>query len=548
MSSMSGHVSSDRLGEAAQHGGVDFLREAESRHVAGCDRCRRLYAGYRLTDRLLAASWRDVKLPPAAVARPSRLGALADFGKRLDARSMAPAVAAIGVIVLIGAALALPQLIPTPPPASTHSPIASITASPSPSAPAFQTVSPFGSGQPSQSPEAQASGPSVTGPTSAPGLTGAPTPAPTASGSGGKEVLAITEVGGAPIAWSSDGAHLLMWGPAPTRQLQIRDAAGRIDGTATADAAAWVSSTTIAIATSSPAASPSASPSSPGHHSRVGPGRGGGGGGGSGGGETVSILDLSGHQLATLPGSYAIGGGVAGGMIVGSGTGEFTIASQGGLGLAGSSFVLWNGSVSAVQDGVPIAFSQDGQRLAVLHPSSASVSGVTGWLEILAVPSLDTVSSFPHLTLRVGSGSRGSGYGFDAAFSPGDGYLLASGTLVDLSDGSTIITGKGGWLPDGTLVTASNAGLLRWQGTHSSLDSRFPGPGTVETSRHGDLIYFYGDGRPPLLLEANGSLTSLSLPGVRSIGALLISPNGRAIALDGRATDGSSITAVAALP
>jgi hypothetical protein len=142
----------------------------------------------------------------------------------------------------------------------------------------------------------------------------------------------------------------------------------------------------------------------------------------------------------------------------------------------------------------------------------------------------------------------GSGYSFDAAFSPAGGYLLASGTLVNLSNGATVATGKGGWLPDGTLVTASNAGLLRWQGGHSSVDPRFPGQGTIEVSRHGDLIYFYGDGRPPLLLNAAGSLDALTLSGVRSIASLLISPSGRAIAFDGRATDGSSITAVAALP
>jgi hypothetical protein len=538
---MSGHVSSDRIGEAARHGGIDFLREAESRHVAGCDRCRRLYAGYRLTDRLLAAPWRDVKVPPAALAWPSRLGRLAGFVRGLDARSIAPAVAVIGILALIGAALALPQLVPVPPPASTHSPIASVTASPSASAPAVSTVLPYGSGRPPQSPGAQTSGPGGPGSSSAPGTT----PVPTAGGSAGKATLAITKIGGLPIAWSPDGAYLLMWGPGSGHALQIRDAAGHLIGTATADAAAWVSSSTIAIATHSPIASPSASPSGPGHRGKGGPGP---SSGVNPGGETVSIIGLSGHQVATLPGSYAFGGGLAGGMVLGSGTGEFTIASQGGGGSYEWSFVLWNGSVSAVQDGLPIAFSQDGHSLAVLHPLSVAGGAVTGWLEILAVPSMNPVSSFTHSILRVGSGSLGSPYGFDAAFSPGGGYLLASGTLVNLSNGSTVTTGKGGWLPDGTLVTASSAGLLRWQGTHSSLDPRFPGMGTVETSRHGELIYFYGNGRPPLLLDPDGSVDALTLSGVRSIGALLISPNGRAIAFDGRATDGSSITAVAGLP
>lgn len=537
MSPMSGHVSSDRLGEAARHGGLDFLRDVERRHVQGCDRCQRLYGGYRLTDRLLAAPWHDVKLPPAAVARPSRFGVVAGFVRGLDARSVATAAAAIGIVALIGAAVALPRLMPSPPVASSHSPIASATASPSASASEVTTVSPSSSGQPSGSPGAQATGPGGPGPSSPSG----PTPVATAGGSAGTETLAIAKIGGSPIAWSPDGAHLLLWGPGSPRPLQIRDAAGHLNGTAAADAAAWVTSSTIAIATHSSGASPSVSSSGPGHH---GPGS----SLAHSGGETVGIIDLSGHSIATLPGGYAAGGGIANGMIVGSGSGEFTIASQGGSGPFGWSFVLWNGSVGAVEDGLPIAFSQDSHRLAVLHPSSVAGGVVGGWLEIVAVPSLNTVASFTHLNLRVGSGSLGSGYGFDAAFSPDSRYLLASGTLVNLSSGSTLATGKGGWLPDGTLVTSANSGLLRWQGTHSSVDPRFPGVGTVETSRHGELVYFYGNGRPPLLLDTGGSLNALSLSGVRSISGLLISPNGRAIAFGGRATDGSSITAVATLP
>ena len=537
---MSGHVPSDRLGEAARNGGVDFLREAERRHVAGCDQCQSLYGGYRLTDRLLAASWRDVKLPPDAVARPSRLGALTDFVRGPHTRSVAPAVAALGIIALIGAALALPQLIPAPPAATNHSPIAS--GATTPSAPATTTTSPFGSGQTSL-PGSQASGPGGPGPSSPSG----PTPVTTAGGPAGKGTLGVTRIGGSPIAWSPDGAHVLIWGSGSGRPLQIRDAGGRLSGTVKADAAAWVSSSTIAIATRSSVVPPASSSSGPGRRGG-GPGPGSGSGPGGNGGETISIIDTSGRSVATLPGAYASGGGVANGMLVGSGSGEFTIASQGGFGSAGWSFVLWNGSVGAVKDGLPIAFSQDSRSLAVLHPWNASGGAVTGWLEILAVPSLNSVASFTHLSLRVGAGSLGSGYGFDAAFSPNGGYLLASGTLVNLANGSTSATGKGGWMADGTLATSSNGGLLRWQGTHSSVDTRFPGLGTVETARHGEVVYFYGDSRPPLLLDTDGSLNALSLSGVRSIGHFLISPTGRAIAFDGRATDGSSITAVAALP
>ena len=537
---MSSHVPSDRLGEAAQNGGVDFLREAERRHVAGCEHCQSLYGGYRLSDRLLAAPWHDVKLPPNSVVQPTRLAALTDFVRGPHARSVAPAVAAIGIVALIGAALVAPQLMPAPV-ASNHSPIAS-GATPSSTT---STVSPSGSGR-TTAPGSQESEPSGPGSSTSPGPTFATTP----GGPAGKETLAVTRIGGSPIGWSPDGAHILVWGVGIGRPLQIRDAGGRLSGTVKADAATWVTSSTIAIATRSAVSPPTGSPTGPGRHGGGnGPGGNGPGGNGPGGsgGETVSIIDTSGRSVVTLPGVYATSGGVANGMLVGSGSGAFTIASQGGFGSAGWSFVLWNGSLSAVKGGLPIAFSQDGRSLAVLHPWNAFGGAVTGWLEIMAVPSMNSVASFTHLSLRVGAGSLGSGYGFDAAFSPNGAYLLASGTLVNLANGSTTATGKGGWLADGTLATSSNGGLLRWQGTHSSVDARFPGLGTVEASRHGEVMYFYGDGRPPLLQDTDGSLNALSLSSVRSIGHLLISPNGRTIAFDGRAADGSSITAVAAL-
>jgi hypothetical protein len=544
VSRISGHVASDRLGDAAHHGGLDFLAEPERRHVQTCDQCRRLYGGYRLTDRLLAAPWREVQVPPALVARASRLAALTDFANGLNPRSIGPAIAAIAIVALIGAALALPRLIPTAP-SNGHSPIASGGVSPS----TFQSPAGTGLGQGSQSPGAPGSGPGGSGSTSPSGSAPA-----TAEGPAGKETLGVTRIGGSLIAWSPDGAHLLTWSPGFGRQLQIRDASGRVGATVSADAAAWIGSSTVAIATRGSGSTPSAASTATVRRGGS-PGQGGFGPGGPGpghsnnpgGGETVSILDTGGRVVATVPGTYAVGVEPANGMLLGSGNGALTISSPGG-GQSGWSFVLWNGSLSAVQDGLPIAFSADGQSLAVLHPFGAGFGAVSGWLEIMAVPSMNAVASFTHVNLRVGDGSSGSAYGFDASFSPNDGYLLAAGTLVNLSNGSTQATGRGGWLAGGTLVTSSGAGLVRWQGARPTVDGRIPGLGTVAVAHHGELVYFYGDGRPPLLLDTDGTLNALTLAGVRSVSGLLISPNGRAIAFDGRATDGSSITAVAALP
>jgi hypothetical protein len=544
-----GHVSSDRLGEAARHGGLEYLREAERAHVRECDQCRHLYGGYRLADRLLCGDWREVKLPATttAVARPNLVAALRDRLSGVDVRTLAPAAAVVAIVALIGAALAVPRLLPVQP-SGVRTPVAAASSTTGSSARATLPSSPAGS------------------PTAGPADSAGASPGPTRSGPAGPAVLALTRFSGTPVAWSPDGSHLLVW--ADGGVLQIRDAGGRITGTTAADEAVWVGSSSVAIAvratgSSGPSGSPgpSAKPSGTRPPSTQGPAKtappssrpSGGRKSSSPGGsdesnsadqETVYLVDLAAHVTATLSGSYPAWSGLPDAMLLGSGTGLLAIASQGSKGWQ---FAIWNGSLGATGDGLPIAFSQNGSRLAVLHPSSSSGSNIAGWLEILALPSLTGVASFPRLTVHVGGGSGGSAYGADAAFSPDGRFLLASGTLVNLTSGSALEVGKGGWLPDGTLATASSRGLLRWSGTASSPDKRFPGAGTVALSRRGDLIYMFGDGRL-VLLGSTGMLETLSLPGIRAVSHLLISPTGQAIALDGRATDGSSIAAVAQLP
>jgi hypothetical protein len=544
VSTFSSHVPSERLGDAASHASLDGLRDAEKRHLESCDQCRRLFGGYRLADRLLAADWREMKLPAAAVARPGRAATLAARLGGLDLRSAAPVLAVVAIVVLAGAAFALPQLMPTPPVGETHTPVAAATTPPAQSGSVSLLPGDSGQGRTQGTLTFGSGGPGVTPPA------GQPTP-PSSGGSPVVTSIIAVETGGTPIAWSPDGSHLLLWGSGAGHPLEIRDAAGHLTGSVAADAATWVGPATIAIATRA-AAVATASPSSRGSGGRGGSGPGSGGfGPGTGGpgpttggnGEAVSIIGLTGHVTGTIPGSFQPSGG---NMLLGSGSGELAIAGQGGA--SQWSFVLWNGAIGHGHSGLPIAFSADGGKLAVLHPTRSFGGNITGTLEIVAVPTLKTIASFGRLTVRVGAGRMGSQYGFDAAFSPNGRSLLVSGTLIDLTTGASQSTGKGGWLPDGTLVTASNNGMLRWRGGRATADPRLAGAGTVETSLSGDLIYFYSDGRQPLLLGADGTLRALSLSGVRSVGNLLISPSGRTLALDGRATDGSSITAVAGLP
>ena len=447
----SGHISTDRLGEAARLGGLSVLTAAERGHVEGCQSCHSLLGGYQLADRLLAAPWREVRVPASAQMK-SRFGLagfeLSVFGHR-PSRSLAPAAAVTAVLLMVGAALAMPQLVPFGP--SSHSEIATRTKSPAPPTAALSAV-PSTAVSPSEVPSSAAI-PSGSSPT-APIVT----------------ELAVTAVGGSPLAWAPDGAHLLLWGAGNGHLLQIRDAGGRLTGTITADAAAWVNATTIAVATRTPAAAdPSATPHGQGNNGN-GPGNGNGNAGGANRGDTVSLINLSGQITTSLTADLAPRG-LANVMLLGSGSGELAISTSS----PGKRpvFYLWNGKLSDGHDGMPIAFSADGGRLAVVQSSGISGPNVTGNLEILSVPSLSNAASFGRLVIHAGQGNLGSAFGFDAAFSPNRTSLLVSGTLVNLASGATSQVGRGGWLPE-TLVTPSGLGLRLWQG---------PTPRSIHVSR-----------------------------------------------------------------
>ena len=129
-----GHVSSDLLGEAARHASLDGLREAERRHVEGCDQCRHLYAGYRLTDRLLTSGWRQTTLPAALLdqepIRGGVLGLLGGLSLGSGARFLVPVALAACLVAVVGFGVLLPRLLPSPAPAATGSNTALLSPSP----------------------------------------------------------------------------------------------------------------------------------------------------------------------------------------------------------------------------------------------------------------------------------------------------------------------------------------------------------------------------------------------------------------------------------
>jgi hypothetical protein len=519
----SGHVSSDRLGEAAQHASLEGLRDVERRHVEGCERCKRLYAGYRLTDRLLASSWRQAALPASALEqKPIRTGVagmLDGFMWGVSTRSLVPIAVVSCLVLALGFGVLLPRLVPMASPSASANAALSSQNSPAVSANPGVTA-------PSSGASADASGEAQQSPgsgQSAQAAASAATPAPPATPAP-QQLGTLAALPGWPVVWSPDGAHLLVIrsGFGGSGQVQIRTSSGALAATLTADNADWFDSNTVAIAT----------------HGRF-----------RSGPEAVTLINLKGQTVATLPGGAGPGAPFGtGSLVLGSGTGLVAVTSAGGW-TGTQAFVVWDGqTATASHPGIPIAFSRDGARLAILHPAGGPGGGfASGYLEIVSVPGLQTIASLTHTTVRLAAGNSGPGFDPDAAFSPDGNWLLVAGTLVDLSRGSAVQAGEGGWLPDGTLITASGGGVLRWQGPHATPDTRFAAGGSIATSVRGDVAEFFGDGRKPLLLAAGGAVAQLQLPGIASLDGLLLAPNGGAVAVDGKGTNGSRVTAVAPL-
>ena len=67
------------------------------------------------------------------------------------------------------------------------------------------------------------------------------------------------------------------------------------------------------------------------------------------------------------------------------------------------------------------------------------------------------------------------------------------------------------------------------------------------TSAGGDIVEYFGDGRAPLLLATDGTFSQLIVPGNPTVKTLLISPDGRSVALQGRSQGAATVTVVATI-
>jgi len=113
-------------------------------------------------------------------------------------------------------------------------------------------------------------------------------------------------------------------------------------------------------------------------------------------------------------------------------------------------FVIWDGqSAGSSHAGMPIAFSRDGKKLAVLHPSSGPGSSSSGWLEILSVPGLNSIASYSHTTLRVANQGNGPATHRTWPFSPDATGCTPPARSSIFREGRRPVSGTAGGCPTG---------------------------------------------------------------------------------------------------
>jgi hypothetical protein len=449
---------------------------ADTAHLAGCARCAARLGAHRRIAGRLAGVWAETH-----VARAIDTGApnAASRPRVRTAAQLSPAIA-LGAVVLIAVGLVAPRLL-------------------------FPGAAP-GVSQASGSPSATAS--SQTTPVPA-------TPRPTI-------VPNAVDLTTDPMEWSPDGAYLIAgwpgsYGPGmPGNRIQILDESGRVIGTHAGDDATWFDPNTVAVVTLT----------SPDKNNAA----------------RVTLIDTSGHDLRTLPGTFIEGADTTeqnGPMLFGSGRGELAILDASASSPSDWSFVLWDGeALSAPRAGIPLAWS-DSHLAVLLGQSTTGCCGtrwVQGSVEVLTIPDLrseDLGTEVPGAFEAAGRPTVAEPVDTSASFSPDGRYLLSSGTVVDLRDGTSWIAGPGGWLPDNTLLAASGDQILRWQGSSGVPDPRFEPGGVPEVSRSGVVVECFPDRRPGLLVLLDGQVRNLTLPKIELLDSVMISPNGQVLAVTG---------------
>jgi WD40 repeat protein len=344
----------------------------------------------------------------------------------------------------------------------------------------------------------------------------------------------MTSIEFEPTAWSPDGRHLLAIGALATgstdNQIHVLAADGRLLYSVKADTAAWVDSTTIAVVV------PASSVPGP---------------------ALVKLVDMSGREIATLPGSFqedVATGQQYGAMLLGSGHGDLAILDATGSAASSWTFVTWDGhALSKARPGVPIAWSES--PIAVVRPDALTgccgSQYAEGPVELVSASDGQASATYPEVIGRRKVGGVDTLGGYDAAssFSPDGRYLVASGTVLDTHTGESWPTGSGAWLPDGTLLASQDGSINRWTGPVSSGDPRFVPAGKVLVAANAAVaVEYFADLRPELVALSGDTTVRFSIPGVQFLDRVLISPNGQTVAVIGLDARGWEVTSLVQLP
>ena len=177
-------------------------------------------------------------------------------------------------------------------------------------------------------------------------------------------------------------------------------------------------------------------------------------------------------------------------------------------------------AVTAIQDGYPVAWSPNGQNLAVLHVTKSG-PGVSGWLEVVSWPDLGQVYADKTTTVS-------DQFELDVAFSPTSRHLAYLGdegiVAVDLASGDrnawskTSPWGLFAWTADDNLVVADarTRKVATYEADGRQVDAIDVSADHVVASSDGSHLVAYvpSDIPPPVLaVIAGGALRLIDLPG-----------------------------------
>ena len=217
-------------------------------------------------------------------------------------------------------------------------------------------------------------------------------------------------------------------------------------------------------------------------------------------------------------------------------------------------FVVWQaGAVGPPQPGIPLAWSPDGSRLAVVHVTQhgQSTGGEdAGWLEVLRVPSLASVAAIhaPPIGVRGAPIFDASGTHLAWPWADASGAGVA---ILDLASGHVVTLNLGGveslaW--DGTRLLAAEwqrGQIGAFDSAGAALPSDLPFADRVSVSPAG-ILATYELGQGSAIVRDGGTVQTLPVCG-KQVSGISWAPDGRAFLASCIQADGTPATVLVEL-